>query len=113
MAAGLDLWAADEARLLGLDVWAARPWAGHQPRREDAELYQRIIDYSSRVVIVTEVEEYPGPWVYHKRNEWMVDHADAVLCYWSGKESGGTYACRNYAKKVGKPVANIYHDPPF
>src|SRR6476660_9695073 len=59
MAAGFDLWAADEARLLGLDVIAAKPWAGHKPRREDAELYDRIIAHSSRVVAVNESENYP------------------------------------------------------
>lgn len=113
MAAGFDLWAADEARKLGLEVWAARPWATHTPRVEDAELYQSVLDYASKIVVVTDVEDYPGPWVYHARNEWMVDNADAVMAYWSGKEAGGTFACRNYAKKVGKPVANIYFDPPF
>lgn len=113
MAAGVDLWAADEARLLGVEVWAARPWAGHTPRVEDEELYAIIIGYASKVVNVTESKDYPGPWVYHKRNEWMVDHATHVLAYWSGKESGGTYACRNYAKKQGVPIRNIYTAAPF
>lgn len=113
MANGYDLWLADEALKLGLEVWAARPWAGHQPRKEDRELYDRIIAGASRVVNVDESEDYKGPWQYHKRNEWMVDHADAVMAYWNGKEKGGTYACRNYAKKVGKPVANIIEAAPF
>lgn len=113
MAAGFDLWFADEARKLGLEVWAAKPWTTHTARVEDQELYDSIIAYASKVVNVTEADSYPGPWVYHKRNEWMVDNADAVMAYWSGKEKGGTYACRQYAKKVGKPVANIYNDPPF
>ena len=112
MASGFDLWAADEARLLGLEVWAARPWAGHTPRRGDEELYQRILDYASRVVAVDEAEEYRGPWVYQKRNEWMVDNADVVMAYWSGVEKGGTYNCVKYARGR-KPLANIYYDPPF
>ena len=113
MAAGLDLWAADEARLLGIEVWAAKPWAGHTPRKGDEQLYATIIEHASKVVNVVESDEFPGAWCYHKRNEWMVDHADVVMAYWNGKESGGTFACRNYAKKVEKPVANIYFDPPF
>lgn len=114
MAAGFDLWAGDEARLLGLEVIAARPWAGHTPRREDRELYDRIIAYASRVVNVDESPDYKGPWQYHNRNEWMVDHADAVMAYLNpDKTTGGTFACVQYAKKVGKPVANIYLDPPF
>jgi uncharacterized phage-like protein YoqJ len=113
MAAGFDLWAADEARELGIPVWAARPWKGHESRKEDVELYERIMKYADMVVNVNEAKDYPGPWVYHKRNEWMVDNATHVMAYWNGKESGGTYACMNYARKVKKPIANIYHDPPF
>lgn len=109
MAAGYDLWSADEARLLGLEVWAARPWAGHKPRNEDTELYDTIIEYASRVVNVTDSEEYTGPWVYHKRNEWMIDHATHVLAYLNPeKNRGGTFACVAYAKKMGVPVRNIY-----
>lgn len=112
MAAGYDLWAADEARLLEIPVWAARPWRGHKPRKEDEELYQTILDYAEKEIIVVESDEFPGNWAYHARNKWMVDNADAVLMYWNGKESGGTYACRNYAKGK-KPITNIYYDPPF
>jgi uncharacterized phage-like protein YoqJ len=113
MAAGFDLWAADEAIKLGIDVIAARPWAGHEPRVQDKELYDWVLHRAKQVVVVTDVEEYPGPQVYHTRNKWMVDHADVVMCYWNGKESGGTYACRKYAKSKDKRVANIWHDPPF
>lgn len=108
MAAGFDLWFADEARLLGIEIWAARPWAGHVPRKRDEELYRRIVESASRVVDVDESELYGGPWVYHKRNEWMVDHATNVLAYWNGKKAGGTFACINYAKKQKVPVRNVY-----
>lgn len=108
MANGVDLWAADEAIGLGYEVWAAKPWAGHGPRQSDRELYAKVIEAASRVVNVTEQDEYPGPWAYHKRNEWMVDNATHVLTYWSGKESGGTYACLNYARKQNKPIRNVY-----
>jgi predicted Rossmann fold nucleotide-binding protein DprA/Smf involved in DNA uptake len=113
MAAGVDLWAADEALNAGKEVWAAVPWLGHTPRKGDEDLYQTIIDMSSKVVYVTEVKDYPGPWVYQKRNEWMVDNADVVMAYWSGIEAGGTFNCINYARKQGKKIANVYHDAPF
>ena len=114
MAAGVDLWAGDEALGLGIPIWCAKPWAGHSPRKEDEDLYRKLIANAEKVVNVTEFDEYPGPWCYHKRNEWMVDNATHVLAYWNGKESGGTYACRNYAKnKAKKPVKNIYHAAPF
>ncbi len=112
MAAGLDLWAGDEARLLGLEVIAARPWTGHKPRKEDAELYDRIINAASRVVNVVDQVNYPGAWCYQKRNEWMVDNSDAVMAYWDGTEDGGTWNCIKYARGK-KPISNIYYDPPF
>jgi uncharacterized phage-like protein YoqJ len=112
LSSGFDLWAGDEARLLGLELIAARPWAGHEPRKADRELYDTLIAYASRVVNVDESPDYPGVWVYQKRNEWMVDSADAVMAYWSGKEKGGTWNCVKYARGK-KPLTNIYHDPPF
>jgi uncharacterized phage-like protein YoqJ len=111
MANGFDLWAGDEALGLGLELWAARPWAGHKARRGDEEIYARVLAGASRVVNVDDSPDYKGPWQYHKRNEWMVDNADRVLAYWSGKEEGGTYACIQYAEKKANPrkkVRNCY-----
>lgn len=108
MANGFDLIGGTEALRMGCEIWAAKPWAGHGPRKSDVELYAEVIEGASRVVNVDESQEYRGPWVYHKRNEWMVDNAERVLAYWSGKERGGTYACIKYARKVGKPIRNIY-----
>lgn len=108
MANGVDLWSGAEALNLGINVVAARPWATHTPSKNDVELYARVINGASRVVNVDDAESYVGPWLYHKRNEWMVDHATHVLAYWSGKLSGGTYACLRYAIKQEKPIRNIY-----
>lgn len=108
MAAGYDLWLGAEARDLGIEIWCAKPWATHGPRKEDEELYHSLISTASLVHNVDSAKTYPGPWVYHKRNEWMVDHCDLLLAYWSGKEKGGTYACVKYAEKVGREMENIY-----
>jgi uncharacterized phage-like protein YoqJ len=108
MAAGVDIWGGLEALYLGLDVIAARPWTTHRARKQDEEAYLYILASASDVIDVVESKEYPGPWCYHKRNEWMVDHADRVLAYWSGKESGGTYACIKYARKQLVPIRNVY-----
>lgn len=113
MAAGFDLWAADEAIKLGIPVTAARPWTTHTPRKGDEQLYNHVLEKASKIVVVTDADKYPGPWVYAKRNHWMVDNASHVMAYWSGKEAGGTFECVTYAKDKEKPVANIYYDPPF
>jgi hypothetical protein len=112
MASGYDLWLADEARLLGLEVWSARPWSTHKPNKGDEELYARILAYASRVVVIIESDKFPGNYAYFQRNHWMVDNADRVMAYWNGKQSGGTYECVEYARGK-KPIRNIYHDAPF
>jgi len=114
MAAGFDLWAADEALDLGIKVWAARPWAGHGPRKGDEELYERVLKNAKRRIDVSPALNYPGPQVYQTRNVWMVDHADVVLAYWNeDKQSGGTFNCVQYANDNEVPIANVYYDPPF
>lgn len=110
MANGFDLWLADEALDRGIEVWAAKPWTGHRPRVDDESLYARVLTEASKVVNVVESDEYPGPWAYHRRNEWMVDQSTHVLAYWSGKKRGGTFACITYANKVGKPFRNCYDE---
>lgn len=114
MASGFDLWAAQEAMLHNIEVWAAKPWAGHKHRAGEKRLYDTILAYASRVINVNEAVGYPGPYVYHVRNQWMVDNADSVVAYWNGESSGGTYACMSYAINAAKkPVLNIYDYPPF
>jgi uncharacterized phage-like protein YoqJ len=118
MAAGFDLWAGDEARMLGIDIVCAVPWRGHEPRVADRKLYSELMAAAKTIKYVLDEEDYPGPWVYQKRNEWMVDNSEAVMAYWSGVEKGGTWNCVKYARaqKKKRPelkITNIYNDPPF
>lgn len=46
-------------------------------------------------------------WKMQKRNEAMVNDANAVLALWNGT-SGGTANCIRYAEKVGRPVINLW-----
>lgn len=108
MAAGFDLYLGCEALDMGIEVWAARPWAGHSPRRVDVSQYARIITHASKVITVNVSATYLGPWMYHNRNHWMVDNADEGLTYWNGKKSGGTYECLKYAQSKNRKVTNCY-----
>ena len=107
MANGVDLWAASEAISMGFEIWAAKPWAGHSPRNSDVELYNQVIGVASKVVNVVDSEQFPGNWVYPKRNKWMVDNATHILAYWDGVEKGGTWDCIRYARGK-KPIRNVY-----
>lgn len=37
----------------------------------------------------------------------MVDNSDLVVAVWSGKQSGGTFACVKYAKQKSKPLLQL------
>ncbi len=114
MAAGFDLLAADAAIELGIPITAAVPWMGHQASlpKEWQDHWQKVYDYSDTQHFLDERMAFPGKYIYFKRNEWMVDNADVVMAYWSGKEVGGTFHCVTYADGK-KPITNIFNDPPF
>ena len=107
MAAGVDLESAKTAYLDEIPFWAVRPWAGHTPRRGDEGMYQQALKYAERVVDVNPSLTYPGPYVYHDRNHWMVDHAQQTIAVWDGKPDGGTYQCVKYALEKGVRVYRI------
>jgi hypothetical protein len=52
---------------------------------------------------------YAGPEPYDRRNHHMVDSADLLAAFWTGKRQGGTWNAIAYAHKVGKPVVNLIH----
>lgn len=116
MASGMDLIAGDVAREMGIPYGCAVPWRGHTPRKADENLYYALINYAYKVVYVSEEDDFPGAWIYQKRNVFMIDHATHILAYYDGRDSGGTKNAIWYANlpKVQKPVRNIFDRiPPF
>ncbi|AIW02593.1 GTP-binding domain [Streptomyces phage Jay2Jay] len=97
MASGFDLLLAKTAWGLGIPFIAAKPWRGHQPRRADHYDYHRALELAEEVVNVLPNDDYPGAWAYQKRNEYMVDNAEAVLGMLEAGRTGGTYNCIKYA----------------
>lgn len=107
MAAGVDLWAAVIAYHLEIPWICAKPWKTHSPRSGDEYMYEWVLRHAQEVVNVAENESYPGPWVYHKRNEYMVNNSDEVLAIWNGSSKGGTAACVRYANRVNKIIHRV------
>lgn len=106
MADGADLLSAKWAYDMHIPYIAVRPWAGHNSPPVWREWYQNARVYAQKVIVLDPSETYPGPWVYHNRNKWMVDHCDVLLAIWDGSEAGGTYATIKYA--IGKkPIWHI------
>lgn len=108
MADGADLVGATIAINLGIAVISAMPWLTHYKTTKHLSTYRWVLDHSEEVFPVSEAEEYLGPWLFHQRNQWMVDEGDRVVAWFDGRQKGGTYGAIKYANKVGKPVRNIY-----
>lgn len=103
LAVGIDQWVAIEALGLGIPVVGAVPFAGQQSRwpEQGQRDYEVIVACCARIVIVCDGGYAPKKM--QRRNEWMVDHCDALTGYWNGTE-GGTFNCLQYARKVGREL---------
>lgn len=105
-ALGVDQDAASIAHKLGLPFIVAVPCQGQDSKwpAESKVRYATMLNLASEVVMV-----HDGPYnntCMDKRNEWMVDHCDALVAVWDGT-SGGTANCVKYAKKMKKPIVFI------
>lgn len=68
--------------------------------KKDIQYYEDYYD-----CVCTPIYAYPKHAIA-KRNEWMVERADLILCYIE-RESGGAYKAVKYAIKLGKEVVNL------
>ena len=60
---------------------------------------------SDKVVYVS--ESYSSDCMF-KRNRYMVDNSDVVICYKDGRFKGGTYYTMKYALDNNKKIINLY-----
>jgi ribA/ribD-fused uncharacterized protein len=111
-AIGWDTAVAAAALDLDLPLVLAVPFPGHEGRwkAEDQALYKKHAAEAEAVVFVS--DEAPGDDMdavisyMEARNAFMVDSAQILLAFWSGKERGGTANCIRYAKRVRLPIKN-------
>jgi uncharacterized phage-like protein YoqJ len=106
-AAGVDLTSAFVAYRKRIPFSAYRPWKGHAPRVCDRTMYGQMMKFANEVIDVDPSLDYPGPWVYQKRNVAMVDRAEATIAVWDGVKKGGTFNCVKYAWEKNVPVLVI------
>ena len=70
---------------------------------KDIEYYEPYYDS----VIIPECTESTYPkLVITKRNEWMIDACELVICYVE-RENGGAYRAMKYAQKLNKEIINL------
>ena len=115
MAEGFDIAAAEVVLALKelspqLELHCVIPFKGHiskMPSTEWAERYARILSQADS--IITLAEQYDAT-VYHQRNDYLVQSADCLICYYSGRVRSGTGYTVRRAMKKGIRVANLYAD---
>lgn len=120
MCIGVDLWAADEVLLLqaqkgDVRLIAAVPFAGQESRWSvaDRRRYQRVLDACAEVhtLFTSEQARENAAACYRKRNQWMVDRADAVIAVYTPIDAdrrSGTAATVHYARKKLKRIVYIH-----
>ena len=106
MARGCDLYFAEAVLSLGLRLEAYLPCPS-QTRAwpESDRARQTGLLLSCAAVYMVEPEYSPGCML--RRNQKMVDAADALLTVYDGSP-GGTGAAIDYAKRRGKPVRGLW-----
>ena len=109
MALGWDTAWAEAAYRQSIPFVAAVPFAGQEAMwPETSKLkYRLLLRRAARVHVIC-----TGSYArakFQRRNEWMVDNADGVVALWDGS-TGGTANCVQYARRVGKPIANLWSE---
>ena len=106
MARGCDLYFAEAVLSMGLRLEAWLPCPSQTERwGEGDRARQTELLMGCAAVYMVEPEYTPGCML--RRNQRMIDAADALLTVYDGSP-GGTGAAIDYAKKRGKPVAGLW-----
>lgn len=108
-ALGWDQALAQAALDLRIPTTLALPFPGFEDRwPEKSKTFLHAQMHRADKVVFVKDGPYAG-WKMQERNKWMVDNADHVLALWDGS-TGGTSNCVQYAKKVGKPITNLWSE---
>jgi uncharacterized phage-like protein YoqJ len=108
MALGWDTAIAQAAVKLGIPFHAYIPFQGQElcwPQNSRL-YYQALLRLAQHTVICS-----PGGFTklaMQKRNIDMVENCDMLLALWNGT-SGGTANCLTYAREIGRPYINFWH----
>ena len=105
MADGFDLMAANIVLELkpqyNLKLVSVIPFADNAAK---STIYTNVLSNADDKVVLSESFSYDS---YYKRNEYMVDHCDKLICYYDGRYGGTEYTV-DYANKKGIPVINLW-----
>lgn len=109
MAVGFDLLAAQVVlsykKEYGVRLIACLPCAGQSDRfsKSNKTLYSEVLDSCDETVLVS---DYYVKGCMQKRDRYMVDSCDVLVCFLR-KSHGGTYYTVNYAESKGKKIIRL------
>lgn len=114
MAAGFDLAAAEcvialKKYLPNLKLECVIPFKGHISTLSSAD-QERYTAICRQADIVTTLASERHPKVYFDRNDYLIESADAMICYYSGKRRSGTGYTVTKGLKKGLRTINLYAD---
>ena len=69
---------------------------------KDMEYYEKYYDN----VMIPDIGKVHPKGAITKRNRWMIEQADLVICYIE-REKGGAYTALKYAQKLEKAIINL------
>lgn len=114
MAEGFDLAAAEAVLALrhelpGLQLICVLPFSDHidHQRAEVRVRYQKVLLAADRIVSLS-TNYYPA--CYHRRNDYLVDHASYLVAWYDGSAGGTRYTLKR-AQRAHLPVENLWPDP--
>lgn len=68
---------------------------------EEKSEYEEIAEKADKVTVLS--PNY-SQYCMHKRNKYMVDNSDCVLCCYNGANEGGTFGTIKYAERENKKL---------
>lgn len=108
MALGFDMAVAEYCVRTRISFIAAVPFDGQDAKWpiEARKRYERLLSEAESIKIVCEGGF--ASWKFIRRNEWIVNSSDEIICLWDGQKGGGTAQCVEYAENKGKKVTNLW-----
>ena len=75
--------------------------------KKDIEYYEK---YYNAIVLPECIEKVHPKKAITRRNEWMIENCDMLICYAKHK-NGGAYTVWKYAEKLRKRIINLATNP--